>query len=40
MLKLVFVAGLIGYHAACRVLLGRLQRGGAAAERVRAAPVQ
>ncbi len=28
MLKLVFVAGLIGYHAACRVLLGRLKRTG------------
>jgi len=26
MLKLVFVLGLIGYHLACRVLLGRLQR--------------
>jgi len=26
MLKLVFVAGLLGYHAACRVLLGRVQR--------------
>lgn len=26
MLKLVFVAGLLGYHAACRVLLGRLQQ--------------
>jgi protoporphyrinogen IX oxidase len=27
MVKLVFVVGLIGYHLACRVLLGRLQRG-------------
>ena len=27
MAKLVFVVGLIGYHLACRVLLGRLQRG-------------
>jgi protoporphyrinogen IX oxidase len=26
MLKLVFVLGLIGYHLACCVLLGRLQR--------------
>jgi protoporphyrinogen IX oxidase len=26
MLKLLFVLGLIGYHAACRVLLGRMQR--------------
>jgi putative membrane protein len=26
MLKLVFVAGLVAYHVACRVLLGRLQR--------------
>jgi putative membrane protein len=26
MVKLVFVLGLIGYHLACRVLLGRLQR--------------
>jgi putative membrane protein len=26
MLKLAFVLGLIGYHLACRVLLGRLQR--------------
>lgn len=26
MLKLVFVLGLIGYHLACRALLGRLQR--------------
>jgi protoporphyrinogen IX oxidase len=26
MLKLVFVLGLIGYHLACRVLLGRMQR--------------
>jgi putative membrane protein len=26
MLKLVFVFGLIGYHLACRALLGRLQR--------------
>lgn len=29
MVKLVFVLGLIGYHAACRVLLGRLLRGAA-----------
>jgi|SRR5665213_1591363 len=28
MIKLVFVAGLIGYHIACRVLLARLQRPG------------
>ncbi|MFI4869115.1 MAG: CopD family protein [Steroidobacterales bacterium] len=28
MLKLVFVVGLLGYHAACRVLLARLQRTG------------
>jgi putative membrane protein len=27
MLKLLFVLGLIGYHLACRVLLGRLTRG-------------
>jgi protoporphyrinogen IX oxidase len=27
MVKLVFVVALIGYHLACRVLLGRLQRG-------------
>jgi putative membrane protein len=27
MVKLVFVLALIGYHLACRVLLGRLQRG-------------
>lgn len=26
MLKLIFVAGLFGYHAACRVLLRRLQQ--------------
>ena len=26
MLKLVFVLGLIGYHLACRVLLGKLER--------------
>ena len=26
MLKLVFVLGLIAYHLACRVLLGRMQR--------------
>ena len=26
MVKLVFVVGLIGYHLACRVLVGRLQR--------------
>lgn len=26
MLKLVLVLGLIGYHIACRVLLGRMQR--------------
>jgi putative membrane protein len=26
MVKLVFVVGLIGYHLACRVLLGRMQR--------------
>jgi putative membrane protein len=29
MLKLLFVAGLLVYHAACRVLLGRLQQAGA-----------
>jgi putative membrane protein len=29
MLKLVFVLGLIGYHLACRALLGRLQRAAA-----------
>jgi len=28
MLKLAFVAGLLGYHAACRVLLGRLKVNG------------
>ena len=27
MVKLVFVVALIGYHLACRMLLGRLQRG-------------
>jgi protoporphyrinogen IX oxidase len=27
MVKLLFVLGLIGYHIACRVLLGRVQRG-------------
>ena len=27
MVKLVFVVALVGYHLACRVLLGRLQRG-------------
>jgi protoporphyrinogen IX oxidase len=27
MVKLVFVVALIGYHLACRALLGRLQRG-------------
>jgi len=27
MVKLLFVLGLIGYHLACRGLLGRLQRG-------------
>jgi protoporphyrinogen IX oxidase len=27
MVKLVFVAGLIGYHVACRALLARLERG-------------
>jgi putative membrane protein len=27
MVKLVFVVGLIGYHLACWVLVGRLQRG-------------
>ncbi len=27
MVKLVFVLGLIGYHLACRVLLGRMRRG-------------
>ena len=27
MLKLAFVLGLIGYHLACRALLGRMQRG-------------
>ena len=26
-IKLVFVAGLIGYHGACRALLGRMRRG-------------
>ncbi|HEV7986237.1 MAG TPA: CopD family protein [Steroidobacteraceae bacterium] len=26
MVKLLFVLGLIGYHVACRVLLGRMQR--------------
>jgi len=26
MVKLVFVIGLIGYHLACRVMVGRLQR--------------
>jgi putative membrane protein len=26
MVKLVFVVGLIGYHLACRVMVGRLQR--------------
>jgi len=26
MAKLVFVVGLIGYHVACRVMVGRLQR--------------
>jgi protoporphyrinogen IX oxidase len=29
MLKLVFVLGLIAYHLACRVLVGRLQRAAA-----------
>jgi protoporphyrinogen IX oxidase len=29
MLKLLFVAGLVGYHAGCRVLLRRLQQGAA-----------
>jgi putative membrane protein len=27
MLKLLFVLGLIGYHLACRALLGRMRRG-------------
>jgi protoporphyrinogen IX oxidase len=27
MLKLLFVLGLLGYHLACRALLGRMQRG-------------
>jgi protoporphyrinogen IX oxidase len=29
MIKLLFVLGLIGYHLACRVLLGRMRRGAA-----------
>jgi putative membrane protein len=27
MIKLLFVLGLVGYHVACRVLLGRMRRG-------------
>ena len=27
MIKLLFVLGLVGYHLACRVLLGRMRRG-------------